>query len=170
MIQMRCIIRSLSIFSIIVLLASGCSATNAPQQQVMVNDSGGRQPTITLTAPVQLTPTATVDMKTAARGYWVTIAGDQTFAEYPGKIYFYNWYAIEPDTATTMLIKWDTGLTCDLTPMSIHGNELRGTAGNVKVTVVIHTATTATATFQQDTTTYTKQLQKQRDDPTFVCD
>ncbi len=114
-------------------------------------------------------PTLSINVREVARGYWETVMGKLTLDEYPGKIYYYDWYAIEFTSDSNALVTWDDGLNCTRTQARIEGNQIRLVAKDVETTFVIHDATHATVTFRRGWQTYVKQLVKTRDDPQVIC-
>jgi hypothetical protein len=115
------------------------------------------------------TPTAAINMREAARGYWETVTGKLTLTEYPGKIYYYDWYAIEIMAEGNAIIIWDNGLNCTRTEAHVEANQIRLVADDVETTFVIHDATHATVTFRRGWQVYVKKLQKVRNDPMVIC-
>jgi hypothetical protein len=105
----------------------------------------------------------------AARGYWEAVPQNREPVGKPGDIFYYDWYAIDTDLSDSATITWDNGHNCTWSPATWEGNEIRVTVGGVETVLVVHDATNAAVTFRQGDKTYTKQLQKKRDDPFVIC-
>ncbi len=125
------------------------------------------QPEVALSLPAEPNPPAAIE---TARGFWEGVGGDINISEHAvGQMYNYDWYAIEPTTVTRATVVWDNGLNCSRTDGTMTGNRITLTERDVIAEFIIHDKDTATVTFQQGTSTWTKQLKKTRNDPKVVC-
>ncbi len=122
-----------------------------------------------LSATPTASPTLSINVREAGRGYWETVTGRLTLDEYPGKIYYYDWYAIEFTADGHARVTWDDGLNCTRTQARVEGNQIHLNPNDVETTFVIHDATRAAVTFRRGLQVYIKQLQKTRADPQVIC-
>lgn len=150
-------IRIIFLACLLSFLVGGCSTTAAPvNTQTTTNSSSFAEATTTA-------------VTTDVRGYWETVNGQLTLSEPPGKIYFYDWYAIESQSGEKVIVIWDNGLNCSRTEGVVRGNAIHLTPDDVETTFVIHDSQHATVSFRYGETTYTKELEKKRDSPNVVC-
>ncbi len=105
-----------------------------------------------------------------AHGFWEAIGGETQITGEIGLI-CYNWYAIETNTGSdSVSVTWDDGIACTTTAGTMHENRIHIEVGNVKADFEMHSELDATATFRTEDGTYTKNLEKKRDDPSVLCD
>lgn len=119
-------------------------------------------------APSQ-TKTNQLDIAKVIVGYWVTETGQLKISPIQGRIFEYDWYAIKSVSDEKVVITWDDGLNCSKTEGQIAGNTIKLMAGNVKTELVVRDSHHATITFRDGQAVYVKQLVKQREDATVIC-
>ena len=111
-----------------------------------------------------------IDIAKVIVGYWVTETGQlQILQSNFGRIYAYDWYAIKSNGDGKVIVTWDDSLNCSKTEGIIVGNTIQLTAGDVKTELVVRDSNHATITFRDGKAVYVKQLVKQREDPTVIC-
>ncbi|MGB3757660.1 MAG: hypothetical protein WBA07_14985 [Rivularia sp. (in: cyanobacteria)] len=111
-----------------------------------------------------------LDIAKAIVGYWVTQTGQLKISQSNlGRIYAYDWYAIKSNGDGKVIVTWDDSLNCSKTEGQIVGNTIQLTAGDVKTELVVRDSNHATITFRDSKAVYVKQLVKQREDATVIC-
>jgi hypothetical protein len=116
------------------------------------------------------TKTSQLDIDKVIVGYWVTQTGQLKISQSNlGRIYAYDWYAIKSNGDGKVIVTWDNGLNCSKTQGQIVGNTIKLMAGNVNTELVVRDSRHATITFRDGEAVYVKQLVKQREDATVIC-
>ena len=122
-----------------------------------------------ITIEVVIPVPESIDYRSWARGFWWAVRGDTEISSGCG-LFVYNWYAIETNTGSdSVIVTWDDGLACTRTPGTMYGNRITIEDCGVIALFEIHSDCKATSTFQTEDRTYTKTLQKERDDPFVWC-
>ena len=112
-----------------------------------------------------------IDIAKVIVGYWVTETGQLKILQSNlGRIYAYDWYAIKSNGDGKVIVTWDDSLNCSKTEGIIVGNTIQLTAGDVKTELVVRDSNHATITFRDGKAVYVKQLVKQREDATVICE
>jgi len=110
------------------------------------------------------------DIKNYAQGYWEAVSGDINLKISEESIIIYNWYAIETSSKSdSVIVTWDDGKTCTKSTAFIEGEIIKFSAQGFDVQIKIEMNNGANASFKSLEKSYSKKLNKVRNDPTVLC-